>query len=68
MNIDDREWLESHLKGPILTRLDRLDAQIVDLRERVAKVEVRAEQKAGFVAVIVSLLVAVISQLFGEHR
>lgn len=60
MTGEDREWLERHIKGPILTRMDRTDEHIGNLRERIAALETRAVLAGGAAALVVSPIVAAI--------
>jgi hypothetical protein len=67
MTNEDREWLEAHLRGPVMgefglmkTRLDRIEERISDLRERMARVETKAVTAGAAAALIVAPIVAAI--------
>jgi len=71
MTNGDREWLEAHLRGPIMARFDRVEHRIDTLfaqgaarGERIAKVEVRS----GLVSAFVSAVVAALAVLSGVNR
>lgn len=60
MTEDDREWLETHVRGPIMARFDRVDTHVGNLRERVAKVEERALLSGAIAALVVAPIVTAI--------
>ena len=60
MTNEDRDWLEAHVRGPVMARFDTVDAHIGNLRERMARVEERAMISGALAALIVAPIVTAI--------